>query len=767
MPQRFDSILERLRGLLLGAGWAAGVLWFWLGSNDVFEGPKTQAALVYGLALAASSWPLLMRRLPQAWAQQRLFLAVGAFLVLSILASWLGAWICLPENLALTLERSVPVLLAAFSALIFLLESASSRRRALFVFLAAHCVLLFYGLIQILDQIGTQTLHQNVDLIHWVRFGETRVYSTMGNPDYMAAHLTLFVSLWLGLGWRRLDPRGPAQCAALALAVVPVVLVPPVYGWGMLGAFLASMGPWLLACGGLFALSRLLSPRACWGMLLALASLLILLAQGRGAWLAYVLSALVMAAAAFALQGTSFFAQRQQVLRWPLAAALAGLLLWGLLLGARAARPGADWAKEGPVSGVLQTLDAASSRLIHIFDKADAAQVVRRFYWKAALDMGLEHPIVGVGYGNHAMFTARYQSRVWKAWDAAGDSRSSLVEPHVELYAHNDYLQNFAETGMLGLAAFLLFWALILRQAWTLARAGAAQGDGARLELGLGLLGLAAAFLVNALTNFPWRVLATQQLSWLAFALLASAAAPLAQTEAQPQGAPSLRPAWSPAPWSLAVGAIVAFLLALYPLRWFEASLLFKEGDARKNDPAPEVQVQGIPFYETALRAGLSGTQRVELTLYLGSLYNVERRPDLAAPMFLACTRYYPDFLEAWYNLGYTYEHSYGISHQDTDRQAALADYAKVLDLDPRAINALNNSGNMAYGAGDYEGARRYFQQLLRYKADSLEAHYNLAAVWVRKGNAAAARAELLEALKIKPDFEPAAKLLQALARFK
>jgi tetratricopeptide (TPR) repeat protein len=787
MPPRFGSILHRLRGLLLGAGWSAGVLWFWLGSNDVFEGPKIQAALVYALALAACSWPLLARRLPQAWASRRMYLSIGGLLVLATLASWLGAWFCLPGNLALPMERSVPLLVAAFSALVFLLEDAPERRRALFLFLCAHCLLLFYGVIQILDQVGFQALHQSVDLIRWVRFGQTRVYSTMGNPDYMAAHLTLLLSLWLGLGWRRLDPRGPAQVAALALALVPMALVPPIYGWAMLGAFLAAMGPWLLTCAGLFVLCRMLSPRACWGFLLSLISLLVLLAQGRGAWLAYGVSAAVMAGAGFALQGRAFFSPRRHVLRWPLGAALAGLLAWGLLLGARASRPEAAWANQGPVAGVLQTLDAATGRLVHIFDKADAAQVVRRLYWKAALDMGLDHPILGVGYGNHAMFTARYQSRVWKAWDAAGDSRAALVEPHVELYAHNDYLQNFAETGLLGLAAFLIFWGALLWKSWGLARESSRSDNVRRMELALGLMGLGAAFLVNALTNFPWRVLATQQLSWLAFALLAVEAAPVATAapltaatqgaaaepaRAAAQGtAAATQPArsnhWTPAPWSLALGAALAFGLALIPVRWFEASLLFKEGNARKDDPSPQVQVQGIPFYEAAVRAGLSGTQRVELGLYLGSLYNVERRPDLAAAMFQTCTRYYPDYLEAWYNLGYTLQNDYATSRLEADRQGALAAYARVLDVDPRNTNALNNSGNLAYGAGDFEGARKIFEQLLRYKPDSMEAHYNLAAVWVRKGDAPAARAELQKVLALKPDFDPARKLLQALARFR
>jgi tetratricopeptide (TPR) repeat protein len=217
----------------------------------------------------------------------------------------------------------------------------------------------------------------------------------------------------------------------------------------------------------------------------------------------------------------------------------------------------------------------------------------------------------------------------------------------------------------------------------------------------------------------------------------------------------------------MALGMALAALAATLPLRWFTAGLLFKAGDARKDDPQPAVQVQGIPFYEEAVRAGLSGTQRVELYLYLGSLYNVAQRPDLAEHWFRECVRIYPDFLEAWYNLGYTAQSAYERSHAESDRQAALACYAKVLDIDPRAMNALNNSGNLAYTVGDLATAQSDFERLLKYQSGSLEAHYNLAAVFVRRGDKAQAEGELEKALQIKPDFDPAKKLLETLRALK
>jgi tetratricopeptide (TPR) repeat protein len=440
-------------------------------------------------------------------------------------------------------------------------------------------------------------------------------------------------------------------------------------------------------------------------------------------------------------------------------AAGAGLLLLIGLVAARAANPKTAWVAQGAPGKALAVVDSLAFRATHIFDQANDAQVIRRFYWQAAWRMGLEHPLLGVGYGNHALLTARAQSTVWKAWEAAGDPRALMVEPHVELYAHNDLLQNFAETGLLGLAAFLLFWAWLIRGAWRLARAGRDRGDLEALHLGLGLLGLAAAFFSNALTNFPWRVMATQQLCWFAGALLAREAwRGLPERENAPAVAPFK-------PESLAIGVALAGFLALTPLRWSVASLLIRNGNQYKDAPGGPQAAGGIFFYERARQAGLSGTQRVETLLYLGSLYNQAGNSDKALEIFDTCTQIYPDFLEAWYNIGFTWQNRFNTSHLQGDLDKAVAAYEKVLAVDPRAGNALNNLGNLRYAAGQLPQALELYQRQVRFQPDSLEGLYNLAATYVRLGQREPAEAALKQALTLKPDFGPAQQLYGQLER--
>lgn len=90
---------------------------------------------------------------------------------------------------------------------------------------------------------------------------------------------------------------------------------------------------------------------------------------------------------------------------------------------------------------------------------ANYATVERLAHWQAALSMADESPFVGVGFGGYEVAYARHALVNWQL--ALG-------------HAHNYYLNVLAETGALGLAAYLSMW------------------------VGLGALGLRAAHLRDA-----------------------------------------------------------------------------------------------------------------------------------------------------------------------------------------------------------------------------------------------------------------------------
>ncbi len=98
------------------------------------------------------------------------------------------------------------------------------------------------------------------------------------------------------------------------------------------------------------------------------------------------------------------------------------------------------------------------------------AVIERLAHWQAAVNMAQDFPFFGVGLGNYSPQYEQYRLIAWE-----------LPLGH----AHNYYLNVLAEAGILGLLAYLAFWALMLRLSWTLR----GHPDRFARAVGIGLLG--------------------------------------------------------------------------------------------------------------------------------------------------------------------------------------------------------------------------------------------------------------------------------------
>ncbi len=176
---------------------------------------------------------------------------------------------------------------------------------------------------------------------------------------------------------------------------------------------------------------------------------------GRGAWLGFGAAAGVMV----------FFAPRR---RWQAVALLAaggslvaGLWFAGLVpagIQARVNNAVDEFIGFGDVRGVPVSTD-------------NFAIVERLAHWQAALSMAQAHPWLGVGLGNYDVAYAAHGVPSW---------------PRSLGHAHNDYLNVLAETGLVGLTAYLAGW--MLNVVWTIQ--ALRQPDPVWRGLTLGLLGV-------------------------------------------------------------------------------------------------------------------------------------------------------------------------------------------------------------------------------------------------------------------------------------
>ncbi len=258
----------------------------------------------------------------------------------------------------------------------------------------------------------------------------------------------------LGLGFALIAAVGVGQ--ALTLRAADGQSWIRAHGFVHPVTFGAQMG-WAVL-GGLCFLAR---GRPGWrhGAFLALAAGALVLSQTRGAFLGVC--------AGFAALGACDAAFRRR-LKWAALAALAGVILLELLPTHRSLI--ASLAEHGfTASGQLERLSL----------------------WKVALQVFRDHPWTGVGPGNYkTVFDSYFVGEIarQKVWGSA----------------HNLYLHQAAERGLLGLTALLCLFAALLLGAWKRVKAEADAWN-------LWALAGTAAFVVMSLTEtaFQNEMLAT------------------------------------------------------------------------------------------------------------------------------------------------------------------------------------------------------------------------------------------------------------------
>jgi O-antigen ligase len=143
----------------------------------------------------------------------------------------------------------------------------------------------------------------------------------------------------------------------------------------------------------------------------------------------------------------------------------------------------------------------------------------RFYYWLMAIQMFKDHPIFGIGYGN-------FDIQFWDYVDAYQRQPQSEYFRYVLQetirgvrpgFVHNDHLQVLAESGLVGLVAWLGLWTTLLHQGLVAARRW--LHDQRRLLVVATFLASLICFGVDALTNFPFHVPVSGFLFWVTVGL--------------------------------------------------------------------------------------------------------------------------------------------------------------------------------------------------------------------------------------------------------
>jgi tetratricopeptide (TPR) repeat protein len=130
-----------------------------------------------------------------------------------------------------------------------------------------------------------------------------------------------------------------------------------------------------------------------------------------------------------------------------------------------------------------------------------------------------------------------------------------------------------------------------------------------------------------------------------------------------------------------------------------------------------------------------------------GALLLDARRYPEAIAAYEALTRLQPDSAEAFKRLG----HARQFSEIQGQGDAALADYARALALNPDYLEVYGLRGEILAARRDADGVDRNYQAWIARAPDDADAHASYAEALVRVDKRDAARAEVERALAIKP----------------
>ncbi len=246
------------------------------------------------------------------------------------------------------------------------------------------------------------------------------------------------------------------------------------------GLLLGALWPWLCGVWAALRTQRPISLRRVFPALLdrnllkvvALGLLVGLLLAGllaswsRGAWLGVAAAAAVMVVAL--------------PRRWWVGALLAAAAGVGVLAAVQFGLvPAAVLARLTDFAGFTGAFDV---RGVDIND-ANYAVLERLAHWQAAREMARAHFWTGIGFGNYEPVYPIYRLLNWEA--PLG-------------HAHNVYLNLLAETGIIGLSAYVALWVVIIWRTWRLTRQAT---DPWHRGLGIGLMGSWAHLTVHQLVD--------------------------------------------------------------------------------------------------------------------------------------------------------------------------------------------------------------------------------------------------------------------------
>jgi O-antigen ligase/Tfp pilus assembly protein PilF len=390
-------------------------------------------------------------------------------------------------------------------------------------------------------------------------------------------------------------------------------------------------------------------------------------------------------------------------------------------------------------------LNKSGTVISKIKERVSITQLINEFsfgrriaIWKFTGMMIKDHPLFGSGIGTYKYNTLRYQAEFF----AQGENRSLYPHGFADK-AHNEYLQLWAELGIIGLGIFI--WLMISYFSFGLKILRKIK-DEYRQGIIIGLMGAVVAVLVDGIFGFPLHLPATIVLFWLA------------------------------------LGLTVAIGLLKDEVKVQEIKMLKENSNISRFKP---LLYLGILLFTIFLGVTVTRPFIARIYWYYGFKEIEKENWDKAIKTYGEALKWDPYLGEIYYDIGKILETKelYGVAMEYFEKAEKYIDspnfpqdfaliYLKKGQLDKAAIKLkqaisyqsdeksmlplYSELGNTYLQLKRYKPAEIAFKNALKINPDFVNAHYGLAGAYLRQNQQTEALEEFQKVIDLAPDSKEA-----------
>ncbi|WP_300461124.1 O-antigen ligase family protein [Desulfobacula sp.] len=318
---------------------------------------------------------------------------------------------------------------------------------------------------------------------------------------------------------------------------------------------------------------------------------------------------------------------------------------------------------------------------------------VRLAIWKNTLEMIKKKPVTGVGLGNHKIY--------YPLFHATAVKEEQFSETHQLSNVHNDFLQFFSETGLIGglvvVFVFLSFFKLTAKTLCT-------RTDSVFFAvMGVGVS--VAGILVNSCFSFPFEMPIPPLIVMIYFAIVLCVS--------QPTGYPGIKVPEK----GLAVLIVLCVPLLWYSVRYYDRDITCDRNYLQAK--TFETRREWTSVIAAANAAYALNPNRKKILSYAARGYIETGDYQKGIDALQTVIKAYPYHMNALLNLGVAYS---GLNQHDT----AMGYYQKVLDIKPDFSKAHMNIAGIYMGQKQYDKAVASFQTAAVTEPDNAMILYNM-----------------------------------------